>query len=159
MYLYKSFTHLRTTHSYHLVDPSPWRVADRCAGPFLTQETYFSSYKRFLGKSLTRIFYLYTYYYLGLACQFTFLSTAGHTGKRSKKVLKPILSSTLIELIAVQTFFTGAKLFFTGNRSSRVLGKGIRYTRRNIGGYKHALRQIINTNRRCWEGNRGGSRK
>ena len=34
MYLYKSFTHLKTTHSYHLVDPSPWRAADRRDGPF-----------------------------------------------------------------------------------------------------------------------------
>jgi len=88
MYLYKSFTYLKTTHSYHLVDPSPWRAADRCARPFLTQETHLSSYERFMGKPLTRIFYLYTDYYLGLACQFTFLSTAGHTGKRIKKSVK-----------------------------------------------------------------------
>jgi len=26
MYLYRSFTHLKTTHSYHLVDPSPWPI-------------------------------------------------------------------------------------------------------------------------------------
>ena len=26
MYLYKSFNHLKTTHSYHLVDPSPWPI-------------------------------------------------------------------------------------------------------------------------------------
>lgn len=26
MYFYKSFTHLKTTHSYHLVDPSPWPI-------------------------------------------------------------------------------------------------------------------------------------
>ena len=26
MYLYKSFTHLKTTHSYHLVDFSPWPI-------------------------------------------------------------------------------------------------------------------------------------
>ena len=159
MYLYKSFTHLRTTHSYHLVDPSPWRAADRCARPSLTQETHLSSYKRFLGKPLTRIFYLYTDYYLGLACQFTFLSTAGQTGKGLKKVLKPILSNTLIELTAVQIFITGAKLLLMGNRSLRMLGKGIWYTRRNIGVYKHALRQVANTSHSCWKGNRGGSRK
>ena len=159
MYLYKSFTHLKTTHSYHLVDPSPWRAADRCARPFLTQETHLSSYKRFLGKPLTRISYLYTDYYLGLARQFTFLSTAGHTGKRLNKVLKPILSNILIELIAVQKFSTGAKLLLMGNKSSRMLGKSIWCTRRNIGVYKHALRQVTNTSRSCWEGNRGGSRK
>jgi len=159
MYLYKSFTHLKTTHSYHLVDPSPWRAADRCARPFLTQETHFSSFRRFLGKPLTRIFYLYTDYYLGLACQFTFLSTAGQTGKRYKKVLKPIPSNTLRELIVVQMLFTSARQLLMGSRSLQMLGKSIRYTRRNSGVYKHALRQITNTNLSCWEGNRGGSRK
>lgn len=159
MYLYKSFTHLKTTHSYHLVDPSPWRAADRCARSFLTQETHLSSYERFLGKPFTRIFFLYTDNYLGLACQFTFLSTAGHTGKRLKKVLKPILSNTLIELIAVQRLFTGVILLLMGDRSLRMLGKGIRYSRRNIGIYKHALRQITNTSGSYWEGNRGGLRK
>ena len=104
MYLYKSFNHLKTTHSYHLVDPSPWRTADRCARLFLTRETHLSSYERFMGKPLTRIFYLYTDYYLGLACQFTFLSTVGHTGKRLKKVLKLILLSTLMELTRSKYF-------------------------------------------------------
>ena len=154
-----SFTYLKTTHSYHLVDPSPWRAADRCAGPFLTQETHLSSCRRFLRKPLTRIFYLCTEYYLGLACQFTFLSTAGQTGKRFKKVLKPVLSNTLIELIMVQISFMGVKLLLLGNRSLRMLGTGIWYTRRNNGVYKHALRQITNTSRSCWEGNGGGSRK
>ena len=101
MYLYKSFTHLKTTHSYHLVDPSPWRAADRYVRPFLTQETHLNSCAHFLRKPLTRIFYLYTDYYLGLACRFTFLSTVGHTRKRLKKVFKPLLSNTLMELIVV----------------------------------------------------------
>ena len=159
MYLYKSFNHLKTTHSYHLVDPSPWRAADRRARPFLTQETYLSSCKRFFRKTLTRVFYLYTDYYLGLACRLTSLSTAGHTGKRLKKVLKLILSNTLIELITFQIFFMGVKLLLLANRPLRILGRGIRYSRRNIGVYKHALRQVSNTSGRCWEGNGGGSRK
>ena len=58
MYLYKSFNHLKTTHSYHLVDPSPWRMADRCARLFLTQETHLSSYERFIG-SLSREFFIH----------------------------------------------------------------------------------------------------
>jgi hypothetical protein len=128
----EQFKFLKTTHSYHLVDPSPWRATDRCARPFLTQEIHLSSCALFLRKPLTRIFYLYTDYYLGLACQFTFLSTAGHTGKRLKKVLKPVLSNTLIELIVVQIFLTSAKLFLMGNRSLRMLGKGIRGILREI---------------------------
>ena len=158
MYLYKSFTHLKTTHSYHLVDPSPWRAAVRCARSFPTQETHLSSCERCLGKPLTRIFYLYTDYYLGLACQCICLSTAGHTGKSFKSV-KPIPWNILIELIVVQIFLTSAILLLMGNRSLRMLGMGIRYNRRNIGIFvKHTLRPITNTSS-CWEGNRGGSKK
>lgn len=36
MYLYKSFTHLKTTHSYHLVDPSPWPIVAAFAAFMLT---------------------------------------------------------------------------------------------------------------------------
>ena len=159
MYLYKSFTHLKTTHSYHLVDPSPWRAADRCAKPFLTQKTQLSSYERSLRKLLTRIFYLYVDYYLGLACQYALLSTAGQTGKRIKRAFKPILSSTLKVLIVVQLFFMGTRLYSLGNTSLRVLGMGIWRIRRNQRVYKHTLRQITMTNLSCWEGNGGGSRK
>ena len=31
----EQFDHLKTTHSYHLVDPSPWRAAEKCVRPFL----------------------------------------------------------------------------------------------------------------------------
>jgi len=87
----EQFKYLKTTHSYHLVDPSPWRAADRCAISFLTQETYFSVCNRFLRKPLARIFYLYTNDYLGLAYRPAFLSTIGHTGKRLKKCLNLFL--------------------------------------------------------------------
>eukprot|EP00977_Amphora_coffeiformis_P029952 scaffold43698_cov2413-Amphora_coffeaeformis.AAC.4 len=36
MYLYKSFRHLKTTHSYHLVDPSPWPIVAAFAAFMLT---------------------------------------------------------------------------------------------------------------------------
>ena len=159
MYLYKSFTHLKTTHSYHLVDPSPWRAADRCVEPFLTQKTQYSSFKHYLGKPLTRIFHLYTDNYLGLACQYVFLSTVGHTGKRIKRTFKPILSNTLKALTVVQIFQTGARLFFIGDMYQRILGTGIWYTRGNLWVYKHALRQITITNLVYWKGNGGGSKK
>ena len=55
----EQFKFLKTTHSYHLVDPSPWRAADRRDEPFLTQKTQLGSCERLLRKSLTRIFYFY----------------------------------------------------------------------------------------------------
>lgn len=58
LFFKEQFKYLKTIHSYHLVDPSPWRAADRCTKPFLTQETHWISSKQFLGKHLTRIFLL-----------------------------------------------------------------------------------------------------
>jgi uncharacterized membrane protein (DUF373 family) len=113
-----------------------------------------SSYERSLGKLLTRIFYLYADYYLGLACQYAPLSTAGHTGKRTKRAFKSILSSTLRILIVVQLFFMGTRLSSISNVSLRVLGIGIWCIKRNLWVYKYALRQITITNLSCWEGNR-----
>ena len=159
MYLYKSFTHLKTTHSYHLVDPSPWRAADRRDEPFLTQKTQLSSCKRLLGKRLTRIFYLYTHYYLGLACQFVLLSIAGQTRKRIKRTFKPILSNTFKAFIVVQIFHMGAIPCFWGNWSVWMLGMDLWCISRNFWVYNHVLRQITITNMYYWKGNRGGLRK
>lgn len=37
----EQFKYLKTTHSYHLVDQSPWRADDKCAETFfLTQKIY-----------------------------------------------------------------------------------------------------------------------
>jgi hypothetical protein len=106
-----------------------------------------------LGKLLTRIFYLYADYYLGLAFQYALLSTAGHTGKRIKRAFNLILSSTLRILIVVQSFFMGTRLSSISNMFLRVLGIGISCIKRNLWVYKHALRQITITNLSCWEGN------
>lgn len=36
----EQFKYLKTTHSYHLVDPSPWRFVVKCVMLFLTQKIY-----------------------------------------------------------------------------------------------------------------------
>jgi hypothetical protein len=155
----EDFRYIKTRHSFHLVDPSPWRAADRRDEPFSTQKTQLGSSKRLLGKHLARISYLYTDYYLGLACQYVLPSTAGHTGKRVKRTFKPVLSNTLEAFTAVQLFHMGVGLLFTGIRPLRILGTGIWYISRNFWVYMHVLRQITSTNIQYWKGNRGGSRK
>jgi hypothetical protein len=80
----EQFKYLKTIHSYHLVDPSPWRAAVRCTKPFLTQRTHLKNRMFLLGKPPTRIFYFYINDCLKFACRKNLLNTAGHTGKRKK---------------------------------------------------------------------------
>ena len=79
--------------------------------------------------------------------------------KKIKKSVKTYSIEYPNGIDAVQIFLTGAKLLLMGYRSLRMLGKGIRYIKRNTGVYKHALRQITSISHSFWEGNRGGSRK
>lgn len=157
--LKEQFKYLKTSHSYHLVDPSPWRAADRRDESFLTQETLLSNYKCWFSKHLTRIFYLYIDDYLGLTCQHVFTSTAGHTGKRFKKVFKPTLLSTLKVFIVVQFFCVGAILFFCNIPLPGYWVQVYDILVEIFGIYKCALRQITNINNKYWEGSREGSRK
>ena len=65
--LYKEqFKYLKTTHSYHLVDPSPWRAVVRPTILFITQRTQ-QEYDMFLWRKLPmRNFYVYDCF--GIAC-------------------------------------------------------------------------------------------
>ena len=85
----EQFKYLKTTHSYHIVDPSPWRAAVRHIRPFLTQRTHLRCEMLLLRKPPTRTFYFYTYYCLGLTFRYNLSSTAGQTGKRIKRLFKP----------------------------------------------------------------------
>ena len=87
--LYKEqFKYLKTTHSYHLVDPSPWRAAVRLIIPLITQRTQ-QGYDMFLWRKLSmRNFYFYVCDCFGLVCRYNFLSTAGHAGKSIKRLFK-----------------------------------------------------------------------
>jgi hypothetical protein len=111
------------------------------------------------GEPLTRIFYFYTDYYLGLACQYVLPSTVGHTGKRIKRTFKPCSIEHFKSIYRVQIFYSGARLFFLGNKLLWILGIGIWYIRKNFWVYKHVLRLTTSTNFGCWKGSRGGSRK
>lgn len=131
----EQFKYLKTTHSYHLVDPSPWRAAVRRTIPFSTQRTHLGRKMLLLRKLSTGIFYFYTYYCLGLACRNNFLSTAGQTGKRIKRLFKPSPSTNQSKYIAHRKFQKGTMLNAMICELSSLLGMGIRYSRRNFWGY------------------------
>jgi len=157
--LKEQFKYLKTSHSYHLVDPSPWRAADKRDESFLTQETQLSYCECWLSKHLTRIFYLYIDDYLGLTYQHVFISTAGHTGKKSKKMFKPTLLSTLKAFIVVQFFCMGAAFFFWQYVFTEYRVQVYDILVEIFGIYEYAFRQITNINNKYWEGSRESLRK
>ena len=146
----EQFKYLKTTHSYHLVDPSPWRAAVRRTKPFSTQRTHLGYEMFLLGKLSTRTFYFYTYDCLGLACRNNLFSTAGHTGKKIKRLFKPSLLTNQSKYIVHHKFQKGVMLNAMVYKSLGLLGMGIRYSRRDFWGYvctqtnyQHGTRKVI----------------
>ena len=68
MYLYKSFTHLKTTHSYHLVDPSPWPIVAAFAafmfttGGVLYMQRFIGGWSLFFTGFISLLFVMYTWW-------------------------------------------------------------------------------------------------
>jgi hypothetical protein len=132
LFFKEQFKYLKTVHSYHLVDPSPWRAAVRCTRPFSTQKTHLGCKMLLLGKLLTRTFYFYTYYYLGLACHYNLFSTAGHTEKRIKRLFKPSPWTNQRKHFVHHKFCKGIMLNTMIGKLLGLLGMGIRCIRRNF---------------------------
>jgi hypothetical protein len=150
LFFKEQFKYLKTAHSYHLVDPSPWRAAVRRIRPFSTQRTHLGCEMLLLRKPPTRTFYFYIYYCLGLACRNNLLSTAGHTGKKIKRLFKPSLSTNKSKYIAHRKCHKGTMLNATICEPSGLWGMGIRYSRRNFWGfvctqtnYQYCSRKVI----------------
>jgi len=68
MYLYKSFTHLKTTHSYHLVDPSPWPIVAAFAafmfttGGVLYMQRFIGGWSLFFTGFIALLYVMYTWW-------------------------------------------------------------------------------------------------
>lgn len=68
MHLYKSFTYLKTTHSYHLVDPSPWPVFAAFSvfmlttGGVLYMQRFIGGWNLFLIGFIALLYVMYTWW-------------------------------------------------------------------------------------------------
>jgi cytochrome c oxidase subunit 3 len=68
VYFYKSFNHLKTTHSYHLVDPSPWPIVAAFAafmftsGGVLYMQGFIGGWSLFITGFISLLFVMYTWW-------------------------------------------------------------------------------------------------
>jgi len=68
MYQYKSFTYLKTTHSYHLVDPSPWPIIASFAafmftsGGVLFMQGFTGGWELFLTGFIALLYVMFTWW-------------------------------------------------------------------------------------------------
>ena len=68
MHLYRSFNHLKTTHSYHLVDPSPWPIFGAFAafmfttGGVLYMQRFIGGWSLFFSGFVALLYVMYTWW-------------------------------------------------------------------------------------------------